>query len=47
MEKALGISYPTVRTRLDKIVAFLQEIIEQDDSAPAKDISKKRIERRD
>lgn len=47
MEKALGISYPTVRNRLDKVVSFLRTIIEQDDSAPAKDISKKQIQRRD
>ncbi len=47
MEKALGISYPTVRNRLDKIVSFLREIIEQDDSVPAKDTSKKRIQRKE
>ncbi len=47
MEKTLGISYPTVRNRLDKVAAFLGVIIEQDDSVPAKDTSKKPIQRRD
>ena len=39
MEKALGISYPTVRNRLDKIVSSLRKIIEQDDSASAEGMS--------
>ena len=36
MEKALGVSYPTVRNRLDKIVSSLRNIIEQDDSVTGK-----------
>ena len=35
VEKALGISYPTVRARLDGVVAALEEVLALDAAAPS------------
>ena len=39
MEKALGVSYPTVKAKLDKIVAIIRQQIVQEAGNPKEDRS--------